>query len=166
MIDRQTLMLTAIVIAGLSAGLLFGWMVSVIPGLKGVDDRTYVSTMQSINVRIINPWFVIPFLITPALLAGAGFAEYRAGNQRRAWQLAVATLTYLSGVLGVTFGGNIPLNNSLDSFVLADATPTGLAAERAGYEGPWNRWHLIRTVASGLAFAMAASAAIVGTEPG
>jgi hypothetical protein len=74
-------------------------MVSVIPGLKGVGDSTYISTMQSINVRIVNPAFIIPFMLTPALLAGAGILEFRAGNERRGW---------LHGTVGIWSGPWLP----------------------------------------------------------
>lgn len=154
-------LVTSILSAGLIGGLLFGWTVSVIPGLKGVGDRTYVSTMQSINVRIVNPAFIIPFMLTPVLLAGAAALEFRAGNPRRGWLLVAAATTYLLGVLAVTIGGNIPLNNALDSFDLDAATRSQTAERRSSYEGPWNRWHMVRTLASCVAFALATSSAIV-----
>ena len=157
----QILLAIAILSTGLIGGLLFGWMVSVIPGLKDVGDSTYVSTMQSINVRIVNPAFIIPFMLTPVLLAGAGVLEFRAGNERRGWLLGTAAVTYLLGVLAVTIGGNIPLNDALDVFDLDGATATQTAERRLGYEGPWNRWHTVRTLASGVAFALATSSAIV-----
>ena len=157
----QILLVTSILSAGMIGGLLFGWMASVIPGLKGVGDSTYISMMQSINVRIVNPAFVIPFVLTPVLLAGAGVLEFRAGNERRAWLLGTAALTYLLGVLAATIGGNIPLNDALDAFDLDGASETQAAERRLSYEGPWNRWHTARTLASGLTFALATSSAIV-----
>jgi uncharacterized membrane protein len=156
----QILLTISILSAGLIGGLLFGWMVSVIPGLKGVGDSTYISTMQSINVRIVNPAFVIPFMLTPALLAGAGVLEFRAGNGRRGWLLGTAAVTYFIGVLAVTIGGNIPLNDALDEFDLGAASVTQTAERRSSYERPWNRWHMVRTLASGVAFALATSSAI------
>ena len=158
---RLVLLATAIVIAGLIAGLFFGWLVSVIPGLAKAADRTYIETMQSINVAIVNPLFVIPFMITPIILAASAIVEYRAGNQRRSWLLAVATVTYALGVLGVTVGGNIPLNDALDAFDLDSADDAAAAVRRTSYEDPWNRWHLGRTIASVVAFAIATSAALV-----
>ena len=60
--------------SGLTAGLFFGWAVSVIPGTTKVSDRNYVATMQSINVAIINPIFMLSFLGTAVVLvAGAAF---------------------------------------------------------------------------------------------
>jgi len=157
----QILFTVSILSVGLIGGLLFGWMVSVIPGLQGVGDSTYISTMQSINVRIVNPAFIIPFILTPVLLASAGILEFRAGNERRAWLLGASAVTYLLGVLAVTIGGNIPLNDALDAFDLDAASVTQAAEQRSRYEGPWNRWHTARTLASGLAFTFATTSAIV-----
>lgn len=158
---RLVLLATAVIIAGLIAGLFFGWLVSVIPGLGKTADRTYIETMQSINVAIVNPFFVIPFMITPVVLAGSAIAEYRAGNQRRSWFLGVAAATYVVGVLGVTVGGNVPLNDALDGFDLSASDDGAAAVRRTTYEDPWNRWHLGRTIASVLAFGLATGASLV-----
>ncbi len=164
MTTRTALLVIAIASTGLSAGLLFGWLVSVIPGTLRVSDRAYIETMQAINVAIINPAFLVPFIGTPAILAAAAAAEWRAGNARRATTLLVAMVTYLAGVIGITMGGNVPLNNTLDRFALDDASPADALAARTAYEGPWNRWHAIRTAAAGLAFIVAVSVPVLVSE--
>lgn len=158
---RLVLLLSAIVATGLVAGLLYGWVVSVIPGLRKVDNTTYVTTMQNINREIINPWFVIPFMTVPFLLGAAAIVEFRAGNSRRAWYIASAAVTYVVGVLGVTIGGNIPLNDSLDGVDLGSLSGDALERTRHDYETPWNRWHNLRTAAAVLAFAVGTAAATI-----
>ena len=155
---------TSLLSTGLMAGLFFGWAVSVIPGTLRISDRSYISTMQSINVAIVNPLFVLFFLGTSGFLAVAAFMHFRAGDSRRAWWLVAATATYTIGVLGITAGGNIPLNNELDRFDLDAATAETIAEQRRDYEGPWNRWHNIRTVASVAALAMTSAAALAASE--
>jgi len=164
MTARTMLLAVSLISSGLVAGLLYGWMVSVIPGTLRTDDATYVQTMQRINVAIINPAFLIPFLGTPVILALAAFASYRAGNTRRAAVIGSATVVYLVGVIGVTVGGNIPLNDQLDRFDLAGAVGDQVAASRGDYEGPWNRWHRIRTLASIVVLAMTATAALLEAD--
>ncbi|MGB3734346.1 MAG: anthrone oxygenase family protein [Ilumatobacter sp.] len=155
---------TAIVGTGLMAGLFFGWMVSVIPGTRLLDDRTYIATMQQINRSIVNPGFAIPFFGTPVLLVAAARAQRRVGNDRAAMLLGVATGLYVVGLLGVTAVGNIPLNNALDAFDLRDADAEALREQRSSYERPWNRWHGVRSAAVGLAFGCAALSAAIDSE--
>ncbi len=150
--------------SGLVAGLLFGWLVSVLPGLAKVSDRAYVTTMQSINREIINPWFLIAFVGTPFVLALAAVAHFAAGEARRGWWLTAAAATYVIGVVGVTAGGNIPLNDELDAFVLDDASESDLAVRRSTYERSWNRFHTVRTLASVVAFALATVPALTDAD--
>lgn len=150
--------------SGLAAGLLFGWLVSVLPGLARISDETYVSTMQSINRAIINPAFIITFLIPPAILTAAAIMFFRDGQTRRAVWLAMGAVTYLLGVLGVTFGGNVPLNNTLDAFDLSAASVRSLAEQRTSYETPWNRWHALRTAAAMAALAFTSVAALATAD--
>ncbi len=162
MSTANALLGASILATGLMSGLWYGWAVSVIPGTRRIPDGPYITTMQSINRAIINPAFIIPFMGIPALLAGAAAVQFRAGDTRRGWLLTGATVTYLLGVLGVTAGRNVPLNDALEAFDLADADERDRTTRRRTYERPWNRWHYVRTAANLGAFALAAAAAIVG----
>ncbi len=158
---KEALLGGSIVATGLMAGLWYGWTVSVIPGTRRVPDATYIATMQNINRAIINPAFIIPFMGIPVLLAGASIVQFRAGDSRRGWLLAGATATYVVGVLGVTIGGNVPLNDALEAFDLNGSSEQSIANRRRTYETPWNRWHYLRTAANIGSFTLAATAAIV-----
>ena len=158
---RALTLVASLVSSGLIAGLFFGWMVSVIPGTSVVDDRSYIVTMQNINRQIINPAFVITFVATPAVLAIAAMVHFRAGQTRRGVLLAAAAATYLLGVIGVTAGGNIPLNDALEAFDLNEASFTETNERRTSYESPWNKWHNLRTFASVAALGLTALAGTV-----
>jgi uncharacterized membrane protein len=165
--DLKTALLGGgIVTTGLMSGLLYGWSVSVIPGTKRVPAGNYVDTMQHINRAIINPAFVVPFIGIPLVLGGAALMQFRAGDHRRGWLLAGATATYVVGVLGVTIGRNVPLNDALDAFDLRNSTSDATERRRTTYERPWNRWHHLRTIASVGSFALAAAAALVTADEG
>jgi uncharacterized membrane protein len=155
-----------IVTTGLMSGLLYGWSVSVIPGTKRVPAGNYVDTMQHINRAIINPAFIIPFMGIPLVLGGAAVMQFRAGDHRRGWLLAGATATYVVGVLGVTIGRNVPLNDALEAFDLRGSTSDAVERRRTTYERPWNRWHYLRTAASVGSFALAATTALVTADDG
>lgn len=150
--------------SGLIAGLLYGWTVSVIPGLRRIPDVTYVTTMQSINRAIINPAFIVPFMGLPVGLTKDAISRFRDGDTRRGWLMSAAAATYAIGVLGVTLGRNVPLNNALEVFDLNSASETAIATRRNRYESSWNRWHYLRTVAGAASFALAAAAAVGDTD--
>ena len=59
----------ATIFTGLSAGLLYGWRVSVIPGTRRTSSHAYVETMQAINRAILNPAFFLVFLGAPVAIA-------------------------------------------------------------------------------------------------
>lgn len=163
--DLKTVFLgSGLLATGLMSGLLYGWSVSVIPGTRRVSAANYVDTMQHINRAIINPAFVVPFMGIPLVLGGAAYLQFRAGDHRRGWLLAGATTTYLVGVLGVTIGRNVPLNDALDAFDLRGSTGDAIEGRRTSYESPWNRWHHLRTAASVGSFALAAAAALVAAD--
>ena len=163
--DLKTALLGGgIVTTGLMSGLLYGWSVSVIPGTRRVSATNYVDTMQHINRAIINPAFIIPFMGIPLVLGGAAIMQFRTGDHRRGWLLASATATYVIGVLGVTIGRNVPLNDALDAFDLRGSTSDAIDQRRGSYETPWNRWHHLRTIASVGSFALAAAAALVTAD--
>lgn len=160
----DTILGASIIVTGLMSGLWYGWTVSVIPGTKRVADANYVDTMQHINRAIINPAFLVLFLGIPVIIGIAAVLQFRSGDTRRGWLLVGATVTYVVGVLGVTAGGNVPLNDALDAFDLSGSNDQAIGARRHSYETPWNRWHYVRTAANVAAFALTATAALVAAE--
>ena len=161
---ESVLLWIALMLVGLSAGLFVGWSVSVIPGTRRTGDSTYIETMQRINVAIVNPLFLLIFLGPAVALVVAAVALFAGDQTRRAALVTAAAVTYIIGMLGVTIGGNIPLNDALDEFGLADSDDRERADRRAGYETQWNRWHYIRSVAGLVAFGLVSVAALDGAE--
>jgi len=146
------------------SGLWYGWTVSVIPGTRRVADANYIDTMQRINRAIINPGFIVPFVGIPIVIGVAAVLQFRAGDARRGWLLVSAAATYVVGVLGVTAGRNVPLNNALDAFDLDGSDGDAISTRREAYEVPWNRWHFVRTGANVVSFVLASTAALVSAE--
>ena len=154
----------SIVTTGLMSGLWFGWAVSVIPGTRRVADANYIDTMQHINRAIINPAFIVPFVGIPVVVGAAAVLQFRAGDARRGWLLVGSAVTYLVGVLGMTAGRNVPLNDALDAFDLEGSDADAARTRRQTYERPWNRWHYVRTGANLVSFVLASAAALVAAE--
>ena len=132
----------------LIAGLLYAYSCSVNIGLGRLADAEYIAAMQSINKAIQNPVFFISFMGTLFLLPLSTYLHYGQPLSNRFWLLLISTVVYAIGVIGVTALGNIPLNNALDKFNLSSASVETIANERAKFEGAWNRFHAVRTIAS------------------
>ncbi|RCV51713.1 anthrone oxygenase family protein [Marinitenerispora sediminis] len=145
---------------GLAAGLYYGFACAVMPGLARTDDRTLVTAMRHVNEAILNGWFLLLFLGSPAATALA-LASVLGGEGRAALPWTAGALAAHVAVLAITFAGNVPLNNAL-----ARSGPAGPeappAAARAGFERPWRRWNTLRTAAAAVAFGCLVMAMAVG----
>ncbi|PHN02991.1 anthrone oxygenase family protein [Flavilitoribacter nigricans] len=150
---KSAVLLAAILLTGLSAGLFYAWQVSVIPGTRRVADVTYLETMQSINRAILNPAFFLIFLGSLVMLTVSTVQQY-SNEPVFGWVLAAAVV-YAIGTFGITAFGNVPLNDMLDALDLAQLSAEKISETRSQYEGLWNRYHLIRTICSVLSFLLA-----------
>lgn len=137
-------LLGAVVAAGLQAGTYYTWASGVMPGLADVDDRTFTTSMNSINSAIVNPVFMLSFLGAPALAAAAVATT---SGTARGW--AIAGLVLAIGTVAVTVGGNVPLNDALAA-----------GGSRAEFETAWVRWNVVRALTSAGALACLTWAAI------
>lgn len=131
---RTTVLLLAMLAAGLQAGFYYAYSVSVIPGLRTAEARTLVDGMQQINIAIINPGFLVTFLGTPVLIAVAGLLHLRGDRGRVKW-IAVALVLSILTVM-ITGAINIPLNDALDAAGRPGAI-TDLEAVRSWFVEPW-----------------------------
>lgn len=152
-------LILATLAAGLLAGLFYSFSVSVMPGLARSEDRTFVQTMQQINIAIINPLFFFSFMGTPVLVGLA--AVLHLGSDRRS-VLIPLLLAFVAalGTLVITMALNVPLNNALDRAGHDLDRISDLAGVRKRFEGPWVRWNHIRTVTSTAALAFMAWALV------
>lgn len=147
---RAVTLVAATLAAGLFAGLFYTFAVSVMIGLRQVDDRTFVGAMQQINVGILNGWFFIIFLGTPVLAALAVMLHLSAGH-RHALPWVAAGFVLAAATFIITVAVNVPLNNALAAAGEPDQI-TDLAAVRASFEAAWVRWNVARAVTSTAAF--------------
>jgi len=143
----ETVIVVAIVLAGLFAGLFATFSYAVMPGLRRTDDATFGRAMREINVAILNPMLGVVFggsVLASIAAAVVGFDDESA----RWWLVAGAVLVVAAG--GVTMGINVPMNDRLLAGVDAGELP---ASVREAFEAPWVRWNLVRTVLSTAGFA-------------
>ncbi len=151
MVILQTLRLPLLIVAtvgcAMTAGIFFTFSTFVMRALAQQPSAPGIATMQSINITVINPWFMTAFF-GPAIagvvltILALRFSDQSGGS----WWLA-GTLLYLIGTIGVTVAGNIPLND-----VLAGVNPTSPegATLWTQYLNDWTFWNHIRTIAAAL----------------
>jgi uncharacterized membrane protein len=141
----DTLTLLAAVGAGIIGGTFFGFSTFIMGALGRLPAPHGIAAMQSINVVVINPWFLTPFLGTAVLcLAIAALAIARWTDPAAPYLLAAAVL-YFGGTFLVTMRLNVPRN---DALAAATAT-TGEAAHLwARYLVEWTAWNHVRTLAA------------------
>ncbi|PXX38699.1 DUF1772 domain-containing protein [Undibacterium pigrum] len=130
---------------GLMAGFFFAFSVLVMKALSALSPAQGISAMQSINIVVINPWFMTPFL-GMAVLSGVliTMVIFRWQETNSAYVFA-GGLLYLLGTLGVTIAFNVPRNEALAA-VVPDSTEA--ARLWAGYLTEWTRWNHVRTIAA------------------
>ncbi len=135
-----TVLMTAatVALAGIG-GLYYSYACSVMPGLRAVDDATFVNAMSRINTAIQNPMFALSFVGAFFALAGAAAFSWLNGLDS-AVPASIALACY-TATLAITFGVNIPLNNGLDRAATSGDASTG----RKSFERRWTRWNIHRT---------------------
>jgi len=147
---RNGSLIAATATVGLMAGIYYAYACSVMPGLRATDDRTFISTMQSINDAILNGWFFLVFIGALLMTGLAGAAQFGAGRHPALPWIIAAFVLY--GLTIVTTGAvNVPLNDKLKAAGDPSQIPD-LAAVRAHFETTWVRWNLVRTAGSVAAF--------------
>lgn len=148
---RLPLILLAAVGCALSAGIFFAFSTFVMQALAQQPAAPGIATMQSINITVINPWFMAAFF-GPAI-AGLvlTISALRQWEQPGALYWLVGSLLYLIGTIGVTVAGNIPLNDALAIVSPDSAEGTTLWAK---YLTDWTFWNHVRTIAACLAAAL------------
>jgi uncharacterized membrane protein len=146
-------LVAAAVTTGLSAGLLWGWAVSVMPALRGAPDPLFVGFVQRANRAILNGWFLLCFVGALVLDVAALILALLDGRIPLTVAVGLALLLYLATV-GITRLVHIPLNNRMDA-----ATPE--SGIRHDFEGPWTRWNLVRSLTGAASLAALCWALVV-----
>jgi uncharacterized membrane protein len=146
----QAVLLFAAFLCSLVAGLLFAFAVVVMPGIKKLDDGSFIRAFQAIDRVIQNNQPVFLFVWVGSALAVITAAVMSI------WQLSgtdrllaiLAALIYVFGVQLPTAAINVPLNNVLQKLDPGAISDTARKLARSDFEPRWNRWNAIRTACS------------------
>lgn len=136
---RSSVLTGATVLNGLVAGLLAAFSLAVMPGLRRVDDRTFVATMRAINVAILNPLFLLVWVGAP-LLAVIGALLVRT-RVPAAWPFVLTAAVLALATFVITAAVNVPLNDALER-------AKDIHDARDRFELRWTVWNAVRTLTS------------------
>jgi len=143
MLDLATLVAAAG--SALIGGSFFAFSTFVMGALGRLPPPQGIAAMQSINVVVINPWFMTTFLGTAVLCAAIAVASLMRWHDPGAVYLLAGAVLYFAGTFLVTMVFNVPRNDAL-----AKLTPA--SAEAAGpwiaYLSTWTAWNHVRTIAA------------------
>jgi uncharacterized membrane protein len=153
MVDHLSLPLKLIAAlgCGLIAGVFFAFSTFVIKALAQQPTAQGIATMQSINITVINPWFMTTFLGTSVVCLILIVSSLLKWQQPSAAYLLAGSLLYLIGTFGVTLVFNVPLN---DALALAKPNSTEGANLWTKYLTNWTFWNHVRTIAALVAAAL------------
>jgi len=127
------------------AGVFFAFSAFVMKALARLPPGEGLAAMQSINVAVVNPWFLVAFLGTAAVCLLVMLSSLWRWHSPGTVYLLVGGALYLVGSFVVTVAFNVPKNDALAS--VAPADPHG-ASLWARYLVTWTAWNHIRTAAA------------------
>lgn len=146
-----SLKLSAALGCGLIAGVFFAFSTFVMKALAQQPSAQGIAAMQSINITVINPWFMTAFLGTGVACLLLIIVSLLKWQHHSAAYLLIGSLLYLIGTFGVTVVFNVPLNDAL-----AIAKPNSIEGTNLWekYLTNWTFWNHVRTIAALVAAAL------------
>ena len=144
---EYTVLLSAL-FCSLVAGLVFTFMIIVMPGIKNLGDLAFLQSFKAMDRVIQNnqPVFIVVWLGSALLLLVSTVLGIWQLEGLDKILLIVACAIYLLGVHLPTITINIPLNNHIQAQDLETMTAPELLKTKAEFETRWLRWNTIRTV--------------------
>jgi uncharacterized membrane protein len=158
----DVVLVLATVTVGITTGVMFCYQIAIMPGLHELPDREFIGAFQCVDRKIVNPLFVVVSFLGGGALLIASTALQGPGSLRF-WLLATASVIYAIGVVAITLAWHAPRNNALDRFPITTATVDQIANARENFEAPWNRLHIVRTLAAIATLGLLAAALLDGS---
>lgn len=126
-------------------GTFYGFSAFIMRSLGRLPAAQGIAAMNAINVVVINPWFMVPFVGTALAALALVVVGFLRLGERGAPFLLAGGLLYLLGSFAATLLFNVPRNDAL--LAVAPESAAG-AAYWADYLRGWTAWNTARTVAS------------------
>lgn len=148
---QTVILLPATVTMGLTAGVFGDWAHTIMVGLHETDDRTFISVFQALTEAIMNPLFLLAFMIALTFTGVAAVLYLRADDRSPLPWVAVAF-----GLCLATFVITMAIHTPLNDAIMAAGDPdhiADLAAVRDAFqETRWAAWNIVRAITTTAAF--------------
>ena len=145
---RLPLILFAAIGSALTAGIFFTFSTFVMQALALQPPASGIAAMQSINITVINPWFMGAFFGPAVAGVVLTILAVQQWNRPGAVYWLAGTVLYLLGTIAVTVLGNIPLNDALA--IVSPESSEGVTLWTR-YLTDWTFWNHVRAIAAFLA---------------
>ena len=139
---------------GVIGGVFFAFSTFVMKALAALPPAHGIAAMQSINVTVLNAWFLGTFLGTGVLCLLATVSSFLAWPKSAAIYMLAGCALYLFGTVLMTMVFNVPRNDALANLDPVSPDSVKLWTQ---YVAEWTTWNHVRTVG---ALAAAASLTI------
>jgi uncharacterized membrane protein len=140
------LILISALSSALVAGMFYAFSSFVMAALGRIPANEGINAMNSINVTVITPSFMVFFMGSALLGIVLGGWALLSISQFDSLLILLGCLLYVVGCFGVTMVFNVPLNNQL-----AATSSTDGSVFWQSYLQTWTMWNTVRTAAAALA---------------
>lgn len=144
-------LLPATVTMGLMAGVFGDWAHTIMPALHETDDRTFITAFRALNQAIMNPLFILAFMIALVFTGVAAVLYKRADDRSSLPWVTVAFGLYLATFV-ITMAVHTPLNDALMAAGDPDHIADLAAVRDAFQETRWAAWNTVRAITTTAAF--------------
>jgi uncharacterized membrane protein len=141
----QALIFVTALGCGLAAGVFFAFSGFVMSALNRLPAAQGIAAMQSINITVVRPLFMIDLFGTALITLPLLVIGIRHRGERWGLLLIVGAVLYLAGTIALTAIYHVPRNNALD---LLDPMSPDAAAQWHDFFVGWTRWNHVRTLSS------------------
>lgn len=145
--NRQVLAGLGTLGSGVLSGLYFIFSFCVMDALDAQPAASAISSMNAINVLIVNPPFVLFFLGTPLVCAWLLWSCVKEGigSSLDNKFTTAGALVLLLGEFLLTPAVHVPKNDALAAYTLGSGSDVSVWAD---YYTAWTAWNHVRTLAS------------------
>jgi uncharacterized membrane protein len=136
---------TAAVTSGLVAGVFFAFSTFVMPALRRLPAPQGIAAMQSINVTVITPLFMLALFGTTIVCVVLAVIALAHWHEAGAGLVLAGAISYVLGTTVITMAYHVPRNNALDR---VDPNASDAPAPWSAFFTEWTHMNHVRTVAA------------------